>query len=364
MVFGLLTMVVAGAGPEVSGAAPPLRVRTEFGVDTASSVSPTFLADVGHSVGRPSFVGRYIASGSAVGSPLSRTEVADIHQAGAAVMLLTSPPDSSLTTAGAAVSEAGAATDAARALGAPAGVAIFREVERRYPVSPTYVAAWYQVVVSAGYVPGFYETSAPGAAFDGAYCGAVGLDRSVGSGTVLFAATPRRLAYRFEASNRPKWAPAVPPCAQRTVAWQYKEDFGTPNVDVDEAVAAAGPVLWAPTRTARAVDGVSASASAAGTTVTVTASPAGPKVHQQVRFTVEVSDAAAHGALGYRISYGDGSTGTVALPQYCTAQGRAAHSTWHLVHRYGRPGSYRIRVTGVAVCGGGGAVARLTLSIR
>lgn len=157
--------------------------------------------------------------------------------------------------------------------------------------------------------------------------------------------------------------PSFPGVVLRTATLRLEEDRRRAYVDgVGDVGAALVARAGGPTATTGA--GGARTVSGSPVTVSLSASPTSPKVHARVRFTVRVSDTEAHGALGYRIAYGDGTSGTIALPQYCTAGSRAASRTWHLEHRYAKKGSYRVRVTGSAVCTAGSASAHVTISVR
>jgi hypothetical protein len=77
-----------------------------------------------------------------------------------------------------------------------------------------------------------------------------------------------------------------------------------------------------------------------------------------VTLAVTVSVSHPDGALTYSVAYGDGTTASPPAPQLCVRSSSAGASrTWHLRHRYRHPGTYRVAVTGWAVCTPGRAKA-------
>jgi hypothetical protein len=70
-----------------------------------------------------------------------------------------------------------------------------------------------------------------------------------------------------------------------------------------------------------------------------------------VKFTLTISDDHVLGAFGYVVKFGDGTTRTIAVPQYCLAlPGRPGRATWRFAHRYGKPGRYRVSAVGYMNC--------------
>jgi hypothetical protein len=77
--------------------------------------------------------------------------------------------------------------------------------------------------------------------------------------------------------------------------------------------------------------------------VTLIARPTRATVGSAVRFTLTVADNHTIGALGYAVKFGDGTTRTIVVPEYCIAPpGRPGRATWSFSHRYSKPGRYRV----------------------
>jgi len=222
-----------------------------WGVDSLAS-SSSLLPSVVSKLGQPDFYGRYINYSKASGN-LTSAEASSLHSNNIKVLIVSSPPRSSLTTASAADADAAAAISAARSLGIPAGVALFRDVEASYAINQSYVSEYYSYFArsGSGYVPGFYENAYPSSSgFTNAYCAAVAATSGLSDGVVLFASEPSYKGVSPSKSAPPDFAPKAPSCTNRTVAWQYElpsgfpaASGGWPNVDVDQF---SGPLsyLW------------------------------------------------------------------------------------------------------------------------
>jgi hypothetical protein len=246
------------------------QTATLWGIDACDSAQSVVPATQTY-MGNPQFMGRYLGS-TRCGTPgLSALEASYLESLGVSVLLIADPDgfdDSSVQAESAqAAGEAQTAIQQAEALGAPAGTAIFRDVEINDAITPVYIQSWYQTFVASdsGYVPGFYDnsynTEGAFAGATGAFCSAEQTEAAIGSGVVLwsdeFEPHYGDQSYSPTPSNAPAWdpSPAVGdpyplPCANTTVAWQYEErrgfpsDSPDPDVDVDEFVSADANLLW------------------------------------------------------------------------------------------------------------------------
>jgi hypothetical protein len=109
---------------------------------------------------------------------------------------------------------------------------------------------------------------------------------------------------------------------------------------------------------------VAASAASGGLTVTLTASPARGAPGQRVAFVVSAYEAQAHGALGYHLAYGDGTSDQIAVPLYCLGgSGSPQAQTWRLTHGYSTAGSYTASVTVTANCTPDHATTQVTITV-
>lgn len=89
-----------------------------------------------------------------------------------------------------------------------------------------------------------------------------------------------------------------------------------------------------------------------GLTVTLTVSQGSTTPGPPVGVTLNAQETAANGALGYQVSYGDGSGDQNVVPTLCTAgRGSPETQTWYLTHTYRAAGSYTITATVYVSCG-------------
>jgi hypothetical protein len=83
-----------------------------------------------------------------------------------------------------------------------------------------------------------------------------------------------------------------------------------------------------------------------------------------VVYEVHLTASHAVGALGYRMSFGDGASRANPIPQYCLqAPGRAASADWTIRHHYAKAGTYKVVVTGFVNCTAARAVARAVVVV-
>lgn len=228
-------------------AAPsPGRLRTGagqyWGVDSVASVGSRISSVQQAYDATPSFWGRYLSDctgscGSNLTLPEARTDLND-HMA----LLLVVADPGGRHDRGAANGRADGrrAVAAARALGVPAGDAIFKDFENDSPENAAFVIAWFGEIAAGGYAPGYYLNAEPGENGGTAYCRAVALDAVVGS-SYLWASESEPVV---SASTAPGQAPAYfggvaaavfPSCAGRRIVWQYSE-ADRAGVDEDEAL--------------------------------------------------------------------------------------------------------------------------------
>ncbi|HXZ99241.1 MAG TPA: glycoside hydrolase domain-containing protein [Candidatus Binatia bacterium] len=238
--------------------------------DTAQDVVPGTVA----SLGQPEFIARYL-SPNAPCSPypaLTSAEVSYAEAQGLGLMLIFDPGRFGSSNPGGAA-EAQQAIQAALALGAPAGTAIYRDVEHSDPITAAYIQSWYQTFAASGsgFVPGFYENSfggpfacasnpdgstnsQPCSNGPGGYCQAEASMPALATGVVLWDSEPEteygNPNYVPSPANALPWNPYPLPCANTTVAWQYLESGGMSgsypslDVDVDEFLSSASSLLW------------------------------------------------------------------------------------------------------------------------
>ena len=227
-----------------------------WGVDSSGPITASALANVrGWYRGRPhpQFWGRYLRGGYAV----SRAELAFARSHHIVVYLIVDDRNCSQCggsdscgndrTATQARSDAVAAARAARRLGIPRGVVLFKDIEQvsscRGEPTAAYLLAWYHSLSRTRYRTGFYGNAFRQYwDFPVAYCAAVARSRQFAGDVVLdmnepepqLGAPPGRIG----PGTAPAFHPDVPACAPpgATVIWQYGESIDPGNLtDVDEA---------------------------------------------------------------------------------------------------------------------------------
>jgi len=107
----------------------------------------------------------------------------------------------------------------------------------------------------------------------------------------------------------------------------------------------------------------SASTVSGGLTVTVLASTAAPGA--AVGFVVTAAETHARGALGYRVSYGDGTSDQNVVPLICLGgAGSVQSQVWQLSHHYPSPGTYRVSAMVTANCTADRATASVPVTVK
>ena len=194
----------------------------------------------------PSFWGRYLSDCTGrCGSDLTRAEARPDLRSGVRILLVVADRGGRHDRGrNNGVLDGATAAAAARALGVPPGVAIFKDLESNSLVNGGFVLGFYEEVARWGYEPGFYLNAEPGQSGGAAYCAAVTINPLLGASYLwasesepdTSASTPPGRAPAYSAVAR---YPAVfPACAGRKVVWQYSE-ADRAGVDEDEATTLA-----------------------------------------------------------------------------------------------------------------------------
>lgn len=148
-----------------------------------------------------------------------------------------------------------AAQQAAR-LGAPAGTALFANIEAKALIDEAWILGWYETLAAGEYQPGFYANPLPENSFSGAFCSAGRTEPSLFEEAFIWTAQDQ--TGRSDHDGQPPFSQAVrPSCGGtevgRTVVFQYgvvSDDGvvppGTPAVDTDIALGEALDLLWRP----------------------------------------------------------------------------------------------------------------------
>jgi hypothetical protein len=245
-VLGLVGWALVSSGTQLG--TPRTAGGAYWGVDSVATATSQLGLVQRDYVTTPAFWGRYLSDCTKrCGSDITTAEA---HQdiAGGIRLLLVVADEGGKSDEGRAhgTADGRRAVAAARALGVPRGVAIFKDLENASPANASFIVAWYRAVAAGGYAPGFYLNALRGEDGGRAYCLAVEADPGVGS-SYLWASESEPSP---SASTPPSRAPAFsggvseavfPACAGRKVVWQYSEsDHG--GVDEDESLTVAP--LW------------------------------------------------------------------------------------------------------------------------
>lgn len=84
-----------------------------------------------------------------------------------------------------------------------------------------------------------------------------------------------------------------------------------------------------------------------------------------VGFRVSARETQARGALGYRVSYGDGTSDQNVVPLICIAgAGLVQSQVWPLSHHYASPGAFRVTATVTANCTADRATASVPVTVN
>lgn len=246
-----ILILTAAVAPRAALFSPPVAAQpspTIWGIDTTDNVQQD--GDLGNTQavlgGFPQFVGRYLVP-PYPDAGLSSAEAQYILGSDADILLIDSP-NQGFTNASA---DAQAAISQARALGVPAGTAIFRDVEASSPITTSYILGFYDAFQGSGYVPAFYENPGSSDPFTPAYCAAYAQNSGIAT-MPLWSSEPELESYTPYLMQAPAWGPETPSCANTTVAWQYLEQSvnpqnwppDPPNVDVDEMSLNDEQLLW------------------------------------------------------------------------------------------------------------------------
>lgn len=109
---------------------------------------------------------------------------------------------------------------------------------------------------------------------------------------------------------------------------------------------------------------VTATERSGGLIATLTATPTRAEIGATVQFEVTASVRHALGALGYQLRYGDGTSSTNFVPQFCVAgRGASRRQMWRLSHRYKAAGRYRVSASVYVNCTSDHAMATVAVDV-
>lgn len=197
-----------------------------WGVDSASYVDDDLYTCVREEFGEPKIWGRYLGDIEGVSAGLDEDEVDYLHKQGTHILVIYNH-FSDATGYEHGVEEAKKARSLAENLEIPDGVAIFGDIEPKYPVDASFIDGWYDTLNESNYVPALYgvfnEESDLRVAYDNA-------QDQVRKNTIIWTAYPQ------EGITREKDAPSFNPTGpskSNLYGWQYGQDAKTCHIDTN-----------------------------------------------------------------------------------------------------------------------------------
>jgi hypothetical protein len=216
-------------------------MSAHLGID-ASSPFAQVIGTVTQRLGKPAWIGRYLYQIAGVSAGLAAAEVAEIHAAGLALLLIANDT-SAVGVAGSyqdGTASGQRALAAARALGTPSGIAISVDWEANMAPSAAWAHGFMDAISAGGCTACFYlnpNIPAHAAAYQGA--------RAAGGRAIYWSSEPEWTAW-FD-TVRTEFTPALIPGYEADALFhQYSENNLGGIVDLDVASDAGLALLWHP----------------------------------------------------------------------------------------------------------------------
>ncbi|MBT2216409.1 DUF1906 domain-containing protein [Virgibacillus dakarensis] len=208
-----------------------------WGVDSASSVNNDLKQCVEDNFGKPDVWGRYLGDNKGVSKGLDADEVTFLHKNDIRILLIYNHfRDATGYDHGAR--EAKQAISLANDLDVPDGVAIFGDIEPKYPVDSAFIQGWYDTLAASDYQPGLYGVFDDGSNLVEAYHAT---KRKVRENTIVWTSYPQQEITTKE--NAPKYAPEGPDDAL-LYGWQYAIESDKCNIDTNLFTKELLDALW------------------------------------------------------------------------------------------------------------------------
>ena len=219
---------------------PAPKPQIQWGVDTASQIDAAFYKCVVSNYGKPYFVGRYLETKQDISTGLTSAEAKYLHQQGIKIIPIFNHFTNAISYKN-GVAEAKAAISYAQKIGVSKGVAIFADIEPKYPVNEGFIRGWVDTFVSSPYKPGIYGVFTKENAITSAFQAAAAKNKNVQRKTIVWSSNPDPgITTKAKA---PKFQPN-PPKNIKIALWQYGMDGNTCNVDTDLVEIIEIPFLW------------------------------------------------------------------------------------------------------------------------
>jgi hypothetical protein len=208
---------------------PPKPPQTVWGVDSASKVDQAFLKCVNDHFGKPEVVGRYLETKEGISVGLTTQEVSYLHSQGTKIIpIFNHFTDATSYQNG--VAEAKEAIAYSQKIGIPKGVAIFADIEPKYPVDDAFISGWADTMAASPYKPGIYGVFAANNKIVSDYQTAASKNTNVKSNTIIWSSNPQPGITNKDSA--PSYNPKAPGNMKISI-WQYGMDAKTCNIDSD-----------------------------------------------------------------------------------------------------------------------------------
>lgn len=196
-----------------------------WGVDSASSSSDLYQC-VNENFGNPEVWGRYIGDKEGVSTGLTTDEASFLHEKDVRILAIHNH-FTDATGYDRGVEEAKEAIGYAKDLDVPDGVALFGDIEPKYPVDSAFMEGWYKTLSDSAYEPGIYGVFDEGSAILKAYNAT---KQEIQENTVVWTAFPQNEITTKE--NAPEYNPQGPKDAL-VYGWQYAIGAKQCTIDTD-----------------------------------------------------------------------------------------------------------------------------------
>ncbi|WP_026674569.1 glycoside hydrolase domain-containing protein [Alkalihalobacterium bogoriense] len=205
-------------------------VRTVWGVDSASAVSPSLFECVVNQFGKPEYWGRYLTTVENVSDGLTQEEIQFLQDNRIKIMPIYNVFREAVGYRQGEITATNAIFHARR-LGIPTGTFIFANIEHFFMIDEAWLRGWIDAFYPSGFKPDFYNDPVRGQ-FNEAFCQAVINHKRVKEQAVLWSAEPENGVTTKQ--NRPRtFAPATPDCDALVWGWQYGRDAEECPIDTN-----------------------------------------------------------------------------------------------------------------------------------
>jgi len=208
-----------------------------WGVDSASYTDENIFQCVVDNFGKPSVWGRYLGDIEGVSAGLDTEEVNFLHENDVHILIIYNH-FSDATGYDHGVEEAKQAISFAEELDIPEGVAIFGDIEPKYPVDENFMNGWYDTLANSPYEPGIYGVFNEDSEL---FTSFTKTKEEAKENIVLWTAYPQKEV--TDKNSAPKYNPQGPD-ESNLYGWQYAIDAETCNIDTNLFTDQMINILW------------------------------------------------------------------------------------------------------------------------